>query len=954
MREYDVELNGVGYMLVKGPDGRLLSSASRHQASDPFMNYVSQGERWKRQSFRFEGGAGLARCDGSPRYAWGMNVDSRSGDLELGPEPHICDNLENVGNRVGSRDVIGERWLSSLGGYYDGFAVQFDARSTKLRTVAILVKWSPLRVYSTAANFTVEIRDDAADTPNAVVGVGAAAVSLAAADNVWTPYEDPWLRREFFWLTVSFSAEITLVLGNPYWLCVRNAQNPQLIWGAKAGDSSALCSEWDGAAWAAGSQGSVPYHKIKYYDEIDAAPRCLTSFRGADDTRRMYAAVGPKVMYYDEYSEGWANSKGTFPDTVEQLLEFNSYLFAIGSGMDLWYTTGATGTTVWATLAGVTANCAALHDNLLWRADGPEIEASEDGTTWGSGTCDVGDPGTPIMALQSHGGKLYAAKPEGIFEINYEDTYPATGDPTADLVLDFRTDKASRPWLLDWHSGLYFRGTGGLYRWKNGVLDDVWQEKMDENALAIVERLGAVLMGYDAEPGCWQAACGTTRGMALAFSSPFLQRSAVWWYDKRGFHPQMSDYWFVGEYVEAVFVESLGGGKGRLWYGRGFDICYVNWPTWTADRSADGDADFYVGGGSVAPWALAVLPRFDDGRPTMRKDFHRLEVHLDNSGITAGGIVYITVYIDGTLFDVGPADLAPIHRLLLPDGTTGSEITINVFLIPYDSTQTMKVKEIVLEFQPLPETLMQYQVWIRAARNQKLHQGGVDPRAAGEIWAALLALLEEDEPWTFTDELEVEHTVRAVGVSKQDTRLVKRPAATSGLDLESYVLVTMIEVNIEETTTPTLPDETNYVDNGEFETDAAGWTLQAGSSWTGGIGDPDPGCLWMSTGMLGTFFYQDIVLAASGYYTLRFRLRADVLNGAGVDISAEITLPLSPFYYMQEGFNLSQVNTWEEFDVEGVALPAGTVRLTMTAMGLGQNVYVDSVELVADTAPPAV
>ena len=85
MQTYDIYLNGVGYMLAKGPGGNA-QGIYKDQATDPLTRSVSNSELLERAVFRFEDGAGLRHHDGSKRYRWGTNIDTRSGSLIRGPD----------------------------------------------------------------------------------------------------------------------------------------------------------------------------------------------------------------------------------------------------------------------------------------------------------------------------------------------------------------------------------------------------------------------------------------------------------------------------------------------------------------------------------------------------------------------------------------------------------------------------------------------------------------------------------------------------------------------------------------------------------------------------------------------------------------------------------------------------------------------------------------------------
>lgn len=794
---YDVYLNGTGYMLAKDDKGRLLSGASRGQLVDPFTRYMSERERWRVQSFRFEDGAGALQVDGTPRYASGVNIDTRGGRLLLGPEWEMCDDDETAYSQVDAGPNV-DYDISNAAPDDDGVGVRFYNTSARdVRTVGLLVKRDLAHDYGPAGNMTVEINADAAGPrPGAAVGVGSVAVSIKLTPHWWVRWEDLWLAGEYFWLEVSFSATVALAATTYYWLTIRNSQAHPIHWGGDVINAGTI-SYWDGAAWTAGAAGTIPYYKLKGYTQIDGHVRAFANFRGnpagtGDGFRRLYAAVGPKVMYYNWSTGAWANSKGDFVEQVLCLLEFNNRLFA-GQGWtyDMWYTDGASATTTWTQVTGVQAQALAVHDNMLWRADGAQVQGSTTGSvgSWTGAMAYVGDVGIAICRLVSHGARLYALKPEGVFEISYASGYPASGAITVNQVLDFYTERVSRPWLLDWHSGLYFPGMHGVYEWRNGVLRDVWRERWND---AGTEMLNPI---QDENTGRMLAATGTTRGMMLAQMSPYLNeawrmQSQVWCFDGRRWHPLATERGFFGEYIEAIHVESWVGAMAHLWWGQGFDIAMARWPMWTDNRDDDSWSRFYTG---TQSWAY--LPEFIGERLDELKDFYAVRVYTNNAGAAAGGEVSIYYSIDGgSWLLLGTVDTSPVEELVLPANTTGYKIQLQAWLEPNGATDTVQVDQVDLVYQPLPDTVNQRQVVIKAARGLRTHTGTTDERSAKTIVAALEALEEELEPWVYVDIYGNSHCVRSVGVTTQDERQIEMASPEPGWEMESNVIVTMVKV----------------------------------------------------------------------------------------------------------------------------------------------------------------
>ena len=165
MDEYDVYLNAVGYMLAKDEQGHLLAGAISTQESDPFTRHIAEEERWKIASFRFSEGAGALKHDGTKRYAFGENVDTRSGDWMRGPEvtrtaKRALDHDFN--QREGDLGAVTVVEVSNAGGDHDGYAFQFTASAahTEVRSVGLLVKRRSDVNYDAANDFNVEIRAD--------------------------------------------------------------------------------------------------------------------------------------------------------------------------------------------------------------------------------------------------------------------------------------------------------------------------------------------------------------------------------------------------------------------------------------------------------------------------------------------------------------------------------------------------------------------------------------------------------------------------------------------------------------------------------------------------------------------------------------------------------------------------------------------------------------------------
>lgn len=823
--QHDIYLNGVGYQLVKGADGKLLAGAIREQRRDPFANYAGEEERWATQDFYFDEGAGLALFDGSHRYRRGISLDTRSRRMLRPIKFNFRQGVNNTHLHVDSSDVPVALTISNLGGYVDGYALRFQAQAghTHIRSTGILVRHMGGYDYTGGSTFRVEIWSDTAGpppTPNAVVAGASATPDVRAEDDPWWPFEDRWKNGDWFWLNCHFAAAVAVTAGNYYWLVVINdAQAHPVQWGIHptTGAPTPTCSAWDGATWSNGAAANAPYHKVRYYDEIDSHVYDFQQFRGTDEIERLYACVGPKVMYYDTTTSKMLNGKGDFTAPVRQLLEFNSMLFAAqGIGADMWYTTGASATTVWTQVTNERAVAFAIHDNLIWKAGGTSpgaigahiVVGSATGSAWGALAVAVGDPGTPITALASHGGKLYAAKPEGVYEINYPETYPGGGSPASNLVIDFSTDKLSRAFLLDWHTALYIPGSGGLMEWKSGLIRDAWSERSDLLALTAMQTEQG--MGFfptygdrrrwapiaEGDPGTFWGAVGLVRGAIFTYASPFMTSGGtIWWFDGRNWHPIATDWENYGEPHLALYLESRGGGRGRLWVGAGYNVAYGEYPTWTNDRTLDDDSEY-----DETETAYLELATFDGGKPHTLKDFYKVGVQFKNSGVNPG-LVDVYYAID-TEFEkakiathLGQVTVEPYQELVLPANTAGYYIRLALTALGGSTSDTVEVESVSLFYQLLPETIVSHQLTVLATSGAQRHSGTWDQRSAGAIQAALNALLEETEPFAYVDPLGESHCVRAVGISTDYLRSQEGVSDIgSGWKVEARITLTLLEV----------------------------------------------------------------------------------------------------------------------------------------------------------------
>lgn len=798
-REFDVYLNNVGYQLLKGSKGRIPRAVSRSQYSDPFTHEVSQYERWKRVSFGFRDGSGARKYDGTARYSHGWNVDSRSGNLVTGPSIHRYMGGPDLGDRVRDiDDVDGDYNCSLHAAANDGVAVRFvtaAAGNVEILYVNILVARSSVFDYRAAANFTVELWSDAAGAPNGLLAAPPVGLKETEQCAIW--FENRWLGSvpatdSYFWLRVALT--YPLVNNTAYWLYVNNPQWGPVYWAKHATETASVC--YNNAGWGAPATLAKPFYQINYDHRIDAPVELFASYKGADDTRKIYVGAGGAIWVKDD-SPAWTRSRSTSLIATDMGV-FDEKLIVARSGVmgGMEWFDGTSLTNLWSVLQDQ-ATCLALHDNLYWKAAVAVVTASADGIAWTHNTVEVGDPGIVVSRLISHGGRLYAIKAEGVFEISYPDTYPDTGTPECNQVLDFKTDLAPRPFALDWHSGLYFPGSGGaaLYEWKSGVLRDVFRERISDDGDE------SLLPLYDSRHGVMMACCGTTRGLIVALSTPYVSqgRSLIYFYDDRGWHPIIQGE-ALGEPIMAVHLESRESGVARLYWGEGLDVFYTEMPTWTDNRRDDRGAKFwYDTGAEEDDRPIVFLSEFDDGRPDMLKDWYSVRIRSDNAGTggTEGGRVRVAYSIDDWAYlNLGYLDVSPLQELIFPANTTGYKIQFRLrWECPQNATYALAIESVDLFFQPLPDTVRKFDVALRIANNTARHRGARQRLSARQQIETLRLLLEETEPWPYDDPYGITYCVRTLGVSDDLLELKEiAPGEGTGREAVSAVRVTMLEV----------------------------------------------------------------------------------------------------------------------------------------------------------------
>ena len=965
LKNYDVYLNGKGYMLARDNQGNLLAGAYAEKHSDPFMRYVSTEKRWAEVTFRFSDGAGTEKYDGSNRYRWGRNIDTRSGNLLRGPAMALVHTIFDQ-NRPVADDTIAAMEISNAAGANEGYALRFQATLTStIDTVAVLVKRSASRDYNGAGNFTVGIFADAAGpVPGAVVGSQGRGFTYVDFDAARMYGLLPWENDEYFWVFANVAAAVTA--GTYYWVGIQNDQAFEVYWAGSTGDTTQTQAKWDGAAWSAHANAGDFYFFIGWRNYLDRPSTEIYPCRGSEGTSRIYAASGYKVMNKLDAASSWSLAGGPFNAIVQDMIQYGGVLYvAIGLGVDMQSFTGATASTTWAAVTNQRATRFAVHDNLLWKIGGVSgttgsyLLSGYDGSTWGA-TVAVGSAGTAVTAMVSHGGKLYCAKEEGIYEINYEDTYPTSGTISVNLVLDFSTDCALRPWILDWHGGLYFPGNNAVYEWKNGVLRDIWNDRVDPDVQETTVNQQAEVPAYttrrrnapvatfpSTSRGVFHAAIGTTRGLFVSVSSPHLYESQIWCFNLNGWHPMGPlraksgedplTAAYLGEYISALCMRTLGPSEDRLYFAHGQAIGYFRLPGWTSDASQYDDATYQ------AAWEVE-LPLFDADEPKIEKYFHSIEVVTKN--IASNPCVIV-----GAQVDVAPDTSDRYISRVLSDGPVG-EVELGVVgrnirirlqgRSTDDITTSLIVESVTLKYHMLPDTVSTYSLLLAGATNQEKIGGGVDTRTAKTINQELKALLDLKKPWIFTNPFLEREYVMALGVDNRAS-ILKDRSGHMGPPLESLYALTLIKMKAVE----------ELLANGHFEANIDNWDyFGIVPTWSAAEGYPLPGSMsWPGgSGLIGGgAIYQRFACPFPGKYVVSLwaKSSAGPYSGLSAGVSYLFEPPGAEVVIDNMIINITETDTWQYFEGE-LDLPDGILQFYVGDGGTTPTtIYVDAVSLIA-------
>lgn len=743
MRRGHIKLNGQPYVLAGSAHGAPYA-ASAHVLTGPWANQIASGPReyhdlssasvavWE----DLRGGAGQhVKGRDQTKYARGT-ADTRSGDAILPPLVHGSTAYNAaylpLDGRVATAYRIG---ISAL---FQWVETSLNLEGTQyIDTVGIVAKRIPSMDYSGLTGpVSVQLRQ------------GATAYFTATFDIL----------------------DSELSVGSFDWLAVTRG-SPQVV---PEGDLDLRIDNSYGASIEVGGAATLttftPFYKMRsYYSLIDGPPSCFREFTGQDGQRVLYAGVTHKVVAYDK-GGSWVDSKSNFSGKIVDLdvyeKEGTGRVLVIAQGASLpifTHTGGSVGGAY--TTGSVGAQCLAVHDDLLWRAEGAEISATDDLLEWGV-PASCGRDGDPVIGLQSQAGKLFALTRRGLFEVTYPDEYPYPGQdayvPIFTRVVNLEHDQVPHNYntMIPYGQGLVWPSWYGLVHYESGLVTNI--------GLGTGQPLG------DDERLQVYAAQSTSRGIYAGMSERGLSYNRVDLYqvleDAAGWHPLFT-HPVRGEEIRAVHLapSEYEDGSARLFFGAGYTIQYLRLPLWTQARNVWSLADY-------ADRGWLEYSAWDDGRVAMTKDLLKLRVRADN-------LAGIQRYIDwswsaadpltaATWATLGRVGTAGITEIGFPTGSIAERVRLRADLYSADPAETPVLDSVELWYQDIVPGIRQFRYQVVVGEQARLADGTTDPRGVREQWADLLAL-EQDEAVILVDELGDSYSVRM-------NRLARTPRALGG------------------------------------------------------------------------------------------------------------------------------------------------------------------------------
>jgi hypothetical protein len=748
-RKYDESftLSGTRYEFMLPESGGPLQLSS----ATPFAPKSTSGER---RYFDYDpwsyivwddlsGGMGQERHTDITRYYKAYNLDTRGGDIILGP-------LVTVKGTNGLT-VDDEAYLTSETALFSnkltttgtGLArrVQIPAGVTYLRIV-----WLPLACVH-AGTITVKVYADTGNLPGAEVAA-TTVFKYNTAANYCT------------WTCVDFDTAFAVTAGSYYWIAVEGTAGT-LFWASEYDvDLTGLCAENTGS-WIAKEdyRPIVCFNGTNLTSVMDYPPIFRYGF-GEDGIERMWALSGHNLYYFDKDGTPQIALAPTTPkefgfyaaDAVwwRGSGDSHPYLYiALWDDDDMLKYDANVGTEQWATQTAIQARKLCVHNDMLWRCDNRyevsgSLSGDGDAADWGTHV-DVGGNTRPLRNLVSWNGQLWAGKEDGLYLIEYPTGYPTTGIPTATLIVDLSAMSfAPNCAAMCVHQGdLYFNCLNGLLKYTaNGVLTSVTPESGPDMPVSDRTVFRALASTVNTLYAC-------AEGVAGAPSTLLAYQEGAW-------HPLVTSP-RLGDLMRSIGIDAGAYGSfPRIWFDEGLAPCSVEMPLTTNRRwTWDADRENRM---TYAEEGWLQLSRVDGNLVVVDKDWQSITIDVSNFYTGNPVTVYYRLTEAGSWIALTPDTtslMVGINVFTLPAATWGKWIEIKIKLedtLWPDATGYLKsprVKAIVLKYMERPQDLKAFLRTYAFGNHAVWRDGSPVQLSYAEQIAQLETLRESAEPLTY-------------------------------------------------------------------------------------------------------------------------------------------------------------------------------------------------------------
>lgn len=730
------------------------------------------------------GGMGQERLTDTTMYYGGVNVDTRSGSLVLGPK------LTEIGP---NGTLAGARYLNMGSGIqsYTYVAQKWDspADATTLRAI-----WLYLRGSSVLTAITVKLYDNNNGLPGnqlATATVSAGGVKPVAA----------WHEADFgtpigvtgnvtYWVVVEWtSTDDTL-----YWLCDETGSGEVLV--------------WNGSTWS--GTGYEDVRMTMYADDYTVRPdHPPIPFLGVgkDSIARLWLRAGRGLYYVNRnnvitpvedgagatkllegvgYAYAWYRAPG---DSHNWL-----YLGHLDKDIEMVRFDGEIGGETWETLTGHRARALCVHNNLLVFAYDDVYIDAYDGTLWTGATpgsyAICGDATYAVRNLVSWNGNVWAGKNDGLYKITVPTGYPTTGSLSAQKIIDFLPVASDNNFaMMTVHQGdLWFNIGNGLMRYTTG---DVLTPAAPDTGLNVSTSKRAIYRnGISALGTLWLLAEGdVSPGQTVDVNMGYysgdvdVDASVLYCYYDGHFFPLAQLPRLDQLLVRGICIDPGWYSNGpRLWFGSGVRLAYCDMPTTTYRR-------WLVPGMNYADTGYLLTSWFDGNIRTIEKDWMAIELDIYNSDTDeASESDTVRVYWrpdEETAWEALSAAFATrgLVTLAFPADSHSTKLQLKVELASYDGTSTPRVEAIVLKYMERPEDVRSYTRTYKLASRLENRNGVIVTRSLAQQLDDLRTLREAKEPLTHHAWYGTERTVHIVDYSVSEMPDEQSEAGDKGVML---------------------------------------------------------------------------------------------------------------------------------------------------------------------------